>query len=247
MIGMVESENKRRRGWLFYFFVLFCIIVIFAYVLWYFILPFFWSYEKLEILPYSSYYWVANFRGEVKQLIIVFVNNGTKLLTLEEVWIDGVPVALADWGCPYDKILGPGDTTKVYVAPESYLFENGTDYNLTVVTSTKNQFNFTLNVNENNTRPEKVEIKKCDFYYWPPTSYHAFIGIEVKISGDINVIIRKAWINGTFFSVSPQLWLYKSKSTGYIELSFPWKEGSIYNVTIETLAGSTCQFIATAD
>lgn len=248
MAGLSESKNKPRRDWVFYFFVLFCIIIIFAIVLWYFVLPFFWSYEKLDISPYVSYYWVANSRGEVRQLVIVLENNGTQVLTMEEVWIDGVPVVLADWGCDPGKTIRPEYATHVYVAPESYLFENGTDYNLIVVTSRKNQFNFTLNVNENNTRLEKVEIKHCYFYDWPPPYFeNPIVGIEVEIFGDIDVIIKEAWINSTFFSLSSQLWLDKFHSTGEFELSFPWKEGSTYNITIETVAGSTCQVTAIAD
>lgn len=248
MIGLAESENKPRRDLVFCFFVLFCIIVIFAYVFWYFVLPFLWRYEKLDISPYSSYYWVANSRGEVKQLIIVFRNNGTEDLTIEELMVDEVLVDSADWeSWSSERTLEPKSTNTFYMAPKNLMFENGRDYILTIVTSRRNYFNFTLNVNKDNTKTEKVEIKQCYFYHWPPMSHDKFIGIEVKSFGDINVIIKEVWIDSASFSVSPRLWLNQFHSTDDIEISYPWKEGSTYTITIETVAGSTYEITATAD
>jgi len=246
VIGLAESENQPRRNLVFYFFVLFCTIVIFAYVLWYFVLPFFWGYEKLDMFP--DYYWVANSRGEIKQLVIVFKNNGTQKLTIEEVWLDDVLVDSADWkSWSGERTLEPKSTNTFYMAPKDLTFEKGRDYNLTMVTARNNHFSFTLNVNEDNTKTEKVKIEQCYFYHWPPTSNDKFIGIEVKSFGDINVIIKEVWIDSVSFSVSPRLWLNQFHSTDDIEISFPWKKGSTYNITIQTVAGSTCQVTATAD
>jgi len=245
VIGLSESENKPRRDLTFCFLILFCIVIIFAYILWYFVLPFFWSYEKLDM--FLDYYWVANSREEIKQLVIVFKNNGTQDLVIGEIWIDGMPVDPGDWRGHFGGVIQPEYTRTVYVAPESLMFENGMDYNLTVVTSRKSHFSFTLNVNKNNTRTEKVQIKECYFYCWPPTSYDKFIGIEVISFGDINVIVKEVWIDSASFIVSPGLWLNQFHSTDDIEISFPWKKGSTYSITIETVAGSAYQVNATAD
>jgi hypothetical protein len=169
-------------------------------------------------------------------------------LTIEEVWLDEVLVDSADWkSCSGEITLEPKSTNTFYMAPKDLTFEKGQDYNLTVVTSRKKQFNFTLNVNENNTKLEKVKINQCYFYHWPPTSHDKFVGIEVQSFGDINVIVKEVWIDSASFIVSPGLWLNQFHSTNNIEISFPWKKGSTYNITIETVAGSAYQVNATAD
>lgn len=243
---MLGSESEPpRRSLAFRVFILVSIIVIFTYALWHFILPLFWKYEKLEIF---SHYWMANSQGEVKQLVIVFKNNGSQESTLEEVWFDGVLVNSADWeSWSGERTLEPKFTNTFYIVPEGLTFEKRQDYNLTIVTARKDRFNFTLNVNEDNIKTEKVKINQCYFYRWPPGSHDKFIGIEVKSFGNIVVIIKEVFIDGASFSVSPRLWLDNFHSTDDIEISFPWKEGSTYTITIETVAGSTYEITATAD
>jgi len=248
VIDLSESENKPRRDLAFRFFVLFCIIIIFVYVLWYFILPFLLGYEKLEISSYCPYYWVANSREEIKQLVIAFKNVGTQHLTIEEMWVDEVLVDSADWeswsgGCTLESESG----NTFYIVSKSFMFENGQDYNLTVVTSRKNQFNFTLNVNEDNTNTEKVKVSECYFYYWPPQSNNKVAGIQVESLGGTDVIIKEVWIDDASFDVSPRLWLHEFHSSSGIQISFQWKKGSSYTVTVKTVAGNTCEITATAD
>lgn len=152
----------------------------------------------------------------------------------------------ADWEGWTGRLLEQKTTGTFYVAPKNLTFESGRDYNLTVITSRKNRFSFTLNVNENNIRNEKIEITKCSFYYWPPGSWEEEIRIEVKNIGGTAVIIKKTWIDSTLFHVSPLLRLDMFHSEDGIELSFPWKDDETYIVFIETVAGSIIQKTVTA-
>jgi len=245
---MAGAEGKPRRDLTFKVFVALSLIVIFMYVFWYFVLPFFWGYEKLEISSYCPHYWVVNSRGEIKQLVIAFENIGTQDLTIEEMWVDEVLVDSTDWESRSgERTLESESGNTFYMVSKSFMFENGQDYNLTVVTARKNKFNFTLNINENNTKTEKVKISECYFYYWPPLSNNKVVGMQVESLGGTDVIIKKIWIDDASFDVSPRLWLHEFHSSSGIQISFQWKKGSTYTVTVKTVAESTYEITATAD
>lgn len=245
MISMVETGSEPPRKGLRFKVIVFIgiIVIVFTFVFWYFVLPFILKYERLDLF---SYYWVANSREEIRQLVIIFINNGTQDLTINEVWINEFLVNQTDWEA-YFGTIQPEYGTTVYVAPEDLTFENDRDYNLTLVTSRKNRFNFMLTVDEDNTKIENVTITGCYFYHRPPLSKNKVVGIQVESLGSTDVIIKKAWIDGASFNVSPRLWLHKFHSSDGIEISFPWKRGSTYTVTVETVAGSTYEIRATAD
>jgi len=249
---MVEAGVKPRRGLRFKVFVALVLIAVLIGALWFFVLPYLFAYEKLDlvVLPGHSnpwYYWVTNSKGEVRQLTIGFKNSGTEELKVKEIWINGTLVDSADWGGYFGKTIEPEHTTTVYVAPGNLTFKKGTSYNLTVVTSRRNRFNFTLCVKDYNTKLEKVKISGCYFYYWPPDSNHKVIGIEVKDLSGTDVIIKEVFINGSSFIVSPRLWLYEFSSEGDIEISYPWKKGMTYTVTVKTVAGSRFEVNKTAE
>lgn len=147
----------------------------------------------------------------------------------------------------FGKTLKPEYTTTVYVAPINFNFENDTKYILTVVTSRRNKFNFTLCVNDYNTKLEKVEISGCYFYHWPPFSANKVIRIEVRVPSCTDAIIKKVFIDDASFDESPRLWLDELTSEGDIEIPYPWEKGMTYTVMVKTLAGSTYEIRATAD
>jgi len=242
--GDVESKPS-HRDLKFKIVVLYFIVVICGYALWYFVLPFVGKYEKLGV---RSYYWVANMHGEVRQLVAVLLNNGTRRLTVDEIWVDGSRVGSSDWGeWAGGHELDPKDGDYFYVVPRNVTLQNGLDYNLTVVTSSKNHYSFVLNMSENNTRTENVTISGCYFYHVPPGSWNPYVGVQVNDTGGTDVIIKIIRINGQAFTVNPRLWLDVNDGSSGIQKSFSWVEGHMYTVEIETIAGSTVSITAKAD
>jgi len=225
--------------------VLVVVAVISGYVLWYFILPLALRYEKLDM--FSDYYWVVNSKDEIRQLVISFKNNGTQDLTITEVWINGFLINSTDWGGYFGAAIQSSLTNTFYVAPRDLIFESSQTYNFTVVTSSRNCYTFTLQVDENNTRNEKVKISECHFYHIPPLSGEPVIGIQVEDLGGTDVIVKEVWIDDAFYSVEPRLWLHTFYSSAGIQMNFPWREGETYTVKIKTVAGSTAEITATAD
>jgi hypothetical protein len=245
-MGGADVESKPSRGDLkFKVIVLVGIIMVCGYILWYFVLPSIGKYEKLGV---RSYYWVANTHDEAKQLVVVLLNNGTQSLTIDEVWVDGFKVNSSDWeGYTGGRELDPKDGDYFYVVPRNVTLQNGLDYNLTVVTSSKNHYSFILNISEGNTRAENVTISGCYFYYFPPDSWDPYVGIQVDNFGGTDMIIKTMRINGQTFTVNPRLWLDSSHSSSGVQQLFSWVEGYTYTVEIETIAGSTVSITAKAD
>jgi hypothetical protein len=233
----------KPKSWTFKVAVILMLIVI-AVLLVYLLVPFLLQFERLDLFSYS---WVANSKGEIKQLVIVLINNGTEDLTMKEVWVGRILVELADWEGNFGSTVLPEHSTHVYVASKNMTFERGQDYNLTIVTSRENHYSFLLNLNENNTENENVQITNCDFYHWPPGSGDTKIGVRVTNLGASDVIIKKAEIDGVLFDISPRIWLGVSNSEDSFEVAFPWVEGLNYTIAIETVAGNKYETIATAD
>ena len=104
-----------------------------------------------------------------------------------------------------------------------------------------------LSVSAHNTKTENVTITECHFYHWSLGSGNPKVGIEVMNVQHTDVIIKKVWINETLHIVAPHVWLRTFDNSGDVEISFQWKTGLNYTVTIETAAGSTATVTATAD
>jgi len=220
------------------------IAVISGYILWFFVLPLVGRYERLDVL---RYYWAKNNRGEIRLLVVDMDNNGTQDLIVSEIWVDGVRLENDSWEGWFGITVRPLYGETFYVAPKDFLFEMGRDYNLTVVASSGRQYSFVLNVNENNTRTENLKITGVYFYHVPPVTGGEVIGVEVQDLGGTDIIIREALINGSLYTVSPRFDLWSGHSFDGFEIGFPWKKGENYTVTIETIAGTTANYTATAD
>lgn len=223
-------------------------VIIVSCVLWFVVLPFILRYEKLVISPYSSYYWVANSKAEINQVVLVFLNNGTQESTIKDIWIDGASVNSADWRSYYGSTMQPTESTTVYVAPNNLTFERDQDYNLTIVTARNNRFTFLLEVSEGLIRTENVTIAKCDFYHWPPPWFSdPRIGLDIINKGRTDVIIKEVRVNGTAYSILDNPWICRSEADTYLRVSAPWESGKTYNIEIETIIGNTYNFVATAE
>jgi len=242
---MVEVEGKApKKDVRFRIIVIIGLIAISGYTFYYFILPMLGKYESLYLF---SYCWVANSHGEIRQLVVVPLNNGTEDVTLADVQIDGVRVSNDSWEGFFGNTIQPTYSTNIYVTLENFTIENGKHYNFTIVTSRKNHFNFLLNVNENNTKTEAVKISGVYFYHVPPITGGPVIGVGVQDLGGTDVIIKKALINDANYTLSPRVWLSETDTLEGFEVSFPWKKGENYTVTIETVIGTTANCTATAD
>jgi hypothetical protein len=205
-------------------------------------------YEKLVISSYPPYYWVANSKAEIRQIVLFFLNNGTQELTMKDIWIDGRSVNSTDWKSYFGSTIRPTYTATVYVAPNNLTFERDQDYNLTVVTARNNRFTFLLEVGEGLIRTENVTITRCDFYHWPPPWFSdPRIGLGVIDKGGTDVIITEVRVNGTAYNILDNPWIDESEANTYLRVSAPWQSGKTYNIEIETIIGNTYNFVATAE
>jgi hypothetical protein len=219
------------------------IVIILGFVLWFFVLPFF---ERHEMLYIVRYYWVKNNLGEIRMLVVDWGNNGTQDLTVSEVWVNGARLGNDFWGGWFGVTVLHMNGNRFYVAPNDLLFQVGQSYNLTIVSSSKRQYSFMLNVNENNTKTENITISALYFYHEPPLTGGPVIGMDVQNVGDTDIIIREVLVNGSSCTLPSQFMLDSSEGSGGFYVGFPWKTGENYTVTVETIAGTTASRTGTA-
>lgn len=249
---MSTSDGKPpHRDLKFRITVLIGIVVISGYITWYFVLPLTGKYEKLQLY---SYYWVNNSRNETKQLVVRLLNNGTQTLTINNILIDGSEINLTSGEIWLDgRGFLPKNVATIIVVPRTFLFQYGRSYNFTIVTLAQSHYNFMLEVNENNTRTERLRISDCTLFEWPPDSTAVkYIGVEVTLLENTFAIVKTvyiddyAWTIDKFaWTVSPPLWLSVNHNPDEITLKYAWIVTHVYNITIETVAGTTAQFNAT--
>ena len=181
------KEEKPRRNWVFALAIILFLALIVGLAVYVFVIPMM-RFEKLEVM---SYYWVAVPEKGVRQLVLVFANSGTHYLSVKDLLIDGTIVDSSDYGGCSGLGMDPNSNTRFYVAPANATFSMGHTYNLTVVTSRSSRFSFAVEVEENNTKTENVQIADCEFYHSPPGSSQKVVRITVKPSSSTDIIIKK--------------------------------------------------------
>jgi len=201
-------------------------------------------FERLEI--YRFFGWTANSDGEIRQASFDFFNNGTKYLTIEEIWVNGTLIHSYEWGCYYGSTLEPKGDTRVFVAPEKAIFENGKTHNFTIGTSSGNNFSFIIKIDDESIKLENLTIKDWHFGILPQSGVpggYRYISVRVKNPGDTPVIITKVDVNGTTFY--KEQWI-NPHTLNAIMVDYEWRVGT-YHIYIETAAGSTYIITATAE
>jgi uncharacterized membrane protein len=243
MVAKDLADEKPRRNWVLILTVVAFIGIIVGFVVYVFVLPLI-GFEKLELRSYESYYWVAAPEGQVRQLVLEVVNNGTFHISVKNLLVDGTEIDSSGYGGYFGNEVGPTLSTAFYVAPVNTTFLLNHMYNVTLVTSRGNSFSFATEVREDNVKTESVQVGAPLFSSGPPGNSD-YVAFNVKVLSGTDAIIKKMWINGTACSINP-LWLLSYHTEEAIGVVFGWDPYKNYTVTIETAAGSRFATTGTA-
>ncbi len=231
------KEEKPRRNWVFALAIILFLALIVGLAVYVFVIPM----GRFEKLGMSSYYWVAVPEKGVRQLVLRLGNSGTYDLFIEDLLIDGMSVDSSSYGGNPGLEIQSTYGTWLYVAPANTAFIAGHMYNITMVTSRSNRFSFAVEVKENNTETESVQIAECLFYHSPLGSSQKVVGVTAKVLSHTDMIIKKIWVDNTACDVTRPVWLYYRDSERDIMAPFDWVNGRNCTVAIETVAGSRCE------
>ena len=241
---MVVGVKSRRHLALKIAAIVLAIVVVSAALYWFVIDPLI-HYESLELFSYFPYQWVSNSKGEVRQVVLNVFNNGTKMLTIDKIWVNGTLMSSSEWGCHGSGTIWPvgsrGATdTMLFIAPINWTFKDGWNYNFTIGTASGKHFTFIINVDEANKKQENLTIKEWGLHFLPnlPSEIH-YIGIWVR-NGPTYVIVKKVTVNETVFNLNQ--WIYPNKDDAII-IFYGWKVGKTYHIRIETAAGNAYELI----
>jgi len=220
------------------------VLVVAGVVVYWFVIEPHMRFERLEL--FSFYGWTVNSAGEVRQVTFVLFNNGTKELTVSEVWINGTLMSPTEWGCYFGRTLEPRTGERFFIAPKGEHFINGSHYNFTIGTSSGNHFSFTIRVDEESIKPENLTIIDCNFGHLPQSGIpgeYFYVGLRVRNFGDTPVIVTKVKIDGITFDKKE--WIFPHTLDSVI-IDYRWRVGN-YVIQIETAAGNIYHIIATAE
>lgn len=220
-----------------------CILLF--YVFWFDILPILTAYENLVV--WSFYGWTENSAGQIKQASLWFFNNGTKSLTLGKIIINGTSLKSSEWGCYSSSRLDAHSGERVFVAPETAIFELGESYNFTIETSGGNHYAFSFKVEENLVKPENLSIRTLYFNLWPDWSRD--IGVGIDNYGSTPAIITHATVirdtDDKYWEFEVNRWFFPGEYDSFI-LDIGWNENVSYYVRINTIGGSMFYYEAKA-
>ncbi len=194
-------------------------------------------FERLEI--YSFWGWTSNSEGEVKQVSFHLFNNGTKELTIREVWVNGTLLKQEEWGC-YDSPFMASNTGEwFFIAPRDLVFDRGKHYNLTIGTASGNSFPFIMSVEDESVKPENLTFVDYDFG-WLPSDYR-YIALRFKNLGETPAIVTRVRVGAETFDMRE--WL-SANTLNAIILDYYWGGGT-YIIQVETAVGNKHEIIAT--
>jgi len=242
---MVEEE-KPRRNWPFIGGITLLLAMVVGSLV-YMIVPPLLTFERLELWSFVG--WTANSKGEVKQATFIFINNGTRRLTINNFWINGTLLnsteRLADGGLTLDPRGSEASyTARVCLVPRSFVFNEGMSYNFTVGTTSGNRYSFVVKCNEASVKPENLTI--TDFLFIPGSYPYdpPLIAVLYKNNGHRPVVIRKMYLDGMVHNVTS--WVLPSRED-YIMIDYGWRPGETYTIRLVTVIGNTYSITKTAE
>lgn len=244
-MGVGEVE-ERASGWrrlskrkllaiVLIFVVLVCLLV-------WVVIPYVQELFKYERLDLRAYWWTVNQEGNISMVTLRLRNNGTKTLTISEVYINQTQVDPSDWGCRTPNArYSPRTSPWMYIAPQSMVFKEDATYNLTIGTEAGNLFSYIVKAEDNgNMGPELFNIKDAGFSDFRPYGgpIYAYLGVE-NHHDTLQVVVVERWVNGT--SYDGRLWIREGTAGPKwlsITFEFNWVEGVAYNFTLRTAPGN---------
>jgi hypothetical protein len=247
---LVEAVGEGWRRWLSWRRLLALVlvaVVLAAGVVWV-VVPYVQELFKYERLALRDHWWTRNSAGDVSMVTLVLENNGTKTLTMSEVFVNGTMVDPTKWDCRYGKVYDPESWAWMYILPESTAFQEGGTYNFTVSTESGNGFSYTLRVGAR-VFEEKARIEDALFY---PSYYSIYYGnivwVEVGNIGPVPIIVVEGWWNGTQQNIT-KTWIFSGYSGDQalsVTFHLTWHTGETYNFTLRTVSGNTYNYTKTA-
>jgi hypothetical protein len=229
---------KRSRKWLVFKGGLLAIVLVVAgvFVYWFVIDPL-TRYESLMVAPYREYQFVVNSNGEIRQAFFLFGNNGTKMLTVVKVWVNGTLLNSTEWRFERSvSTMKPQEYSSLCLSSPMTLTPNYC-YNFTLGTASGNWFPFLIKVDEAHIKTENLTVLEWGFREFPIGEY--YIGVRVK-NGPTYTVVRRAEVNGTVFN--PNQWIYPNSQTSII-IDHWWSPVKTYHIIIETFAGNIHEFV----
>lgn len=228
---------------------IFLIFVVLVCLLVWVVIPYVQELFKYERLDLHAYWWTVNQEGNISMVTLRLYNNGTKRLTISEIYVNQTQVNSANWDSTI-RAPRPEFWCRMFVTPEFMVFEEGASYNLTIGTEAGNLFSYIVKAEDNgNMEPELFNIKDAGFSDFRPYGgpIYAYLGVE-NHHDTFQVVVVERWVNGT--SYDGRLWI-RAGTAGpdslCIIFEFNWVEGVAYNFTLKTVSGNTYTYIATAD
>ena len=242
-MGVGEVE-ERASGWrrlskrkLLAIFLIFVVLI--CLLVWV-VIPYVQELFKYERLDLHAYWWTVNQEGNISMVTLRLYNNGTKRLTISEIYVNQTQVNSANWDSTI-RAPPPEFWCWMFVTPEFMVFEEGASYNLTIGTEAGNLFSYIVKAEDNgNMGPELFNIKDAGFSDFRPYGGPIYAYLVVENHYDtLQVVVVERWVNGT--SYDGRLWIREGTAgpdLWCITFEFNWVEGVAYSFTLRTAPGN---------
>ncbi len=207
---------------------------------------------KFERLDLFFYQYTVDSSGNITQVTLRLVNNGTKTLTINKVYVNETFINSTEWRCHSGKTVPPKFWQWMYIAPKSTIFKEGHAYNITIGTEVGNSFPYIIKVTREFVAEEEVRISGGDFLpaYRIPGGYGGYkVFIYIDNNGTVPAIVVDGWVNGTRNDIG-RTWVFPGDvGAEGIAVTFHvhWTSGNAYNFTIRTASRNLYTYIETAD
>jgi len=243
-------EQKRVRNWRLIA-AIGILLIMFVGLLVYTFVPSLLAYEKLAIWRFVG--WTSNSAGQVRQTTFIFINNGTKRLTINNFWVNGTSLDSTEW-MDTGLTLGSPGSVDVSIVPKIFAFVKGVSYNFTVGTTSGSHYSFILKCDDASVSPENLTIINWDFVPYAGQDFPAYIGFRYRNYGRTPIIITSVELNGSPASTNlplPQWTWHYSRGGGTdpldsVIIDYDWKPGKTYIIDIRTAVGNTYRIVDTA-
>jgi hypothetical protein len=221
-------------------------VVVLTAALFWVVIPFIQELFKYEQLTFHDYWWTRNSGGNISMVTLHLQNNGTKTLTISDVFVNQTHVEPTRWDST-NEILPSEFWSWMYIAPQGMVFEEDSAYNLTVGTEAGNSFSYVVKVEEDDVSQEEFNIKYVSFNDWRYYGDPLFADICVENHHNY-VVVTERRINGTPFGTEKYWIRPTTEEEGGLCISFifNWTGGTTYTFTLRTACGNTYNYTKTA-
>jgi len=218
----------------------------------YIIVPPLLTYEQLAVWRFIG--WTANSTGHVTQATFIFINNGTRTLTISNYWINGTALNSTDFMCVRGPRLDVPGSADVCVVSKSLIFGIGSSYNFTVGTTSGKRYSYLIQCDEASASPENLTIDSWDFVPGFGSDWPEYIGFRYRNNGNTPIIITNVALNGQPANTNLPLpqWTWPGFPPGRrgpldsVMIYCDWRVGQTYLIEFETIVGNRYQLRLTA-